>query len=269
MDIGLWARVMWRFKWVTVTGFVLACFLAVLSTARISFAGGSLKLAYRDPVIYSAQARMLVTQAGFPWGRVVLPGQTAAEGGAASSASTGTTSDSSNYADPSRFSDLAAFYAALVNGDQIQHQVVHPRLHELLAAQAEADPQGNGTLPIVDFTSQATSPASAIRIAEAGMASLQDFVADQQKQAGISPNQRVLLESLEVPAKATVAVPHKKTVPIVAFMTVLLATLGLVLALENLRPRPRLRDVALTPVDGDADDVRSEPTSRRPTAQTS
>jgi hypothetical protein len=264
MDLSLLARVLWRFKWVTVTGFVLACFLALMSTARISFAGGTPKLKFRNPVIYSSQARLLVTQAGFPWGRVVLPGLD-------SSGAPSSSSSSSTYADPSRFSDLAGFYSALVNGDQIQRQVVHPKLQQALAAQAEVDPESNSVLPIVDFTSLAPSPQSAVQVAAAGMAALRTLVATQQTQAAIPHDQRVLLETLEQPTKAKVAVPHKKTVPIVVFMTIILATIGLVLALENLRPLPQARgDVALVaPVEETAADTRSEPSSRRQTAHSS
>jgi hypothetical protein len=215
-----------------------------MSAARITFVGGKPKLTYRDPVIYTAEARMLVTQSGFPWGRVILPGSGTS---GATTAGSAPSSNSGNYADPSRFSQLAAFYAALVNGDQIQQQVVHPKLHQALTAQAEVDSQIDQTLPIVDFNSLAPSPQGAIAVATSGLNELRAFVSQQQADAGIPAGQRVLLETLQQPNKAKVAVPHKKTVPIVAFMTVMLATLGLVLALENLRPRARLKEVALAP----------------------
>src|SRR4051812_39270956 len=96
VDIALWARVVWRFKWISAAGLLLACVLAVLSTARVSFAGGKPQFRYRTPVIYTADARILVTQAGFPWGRTILP--------SGSPTDTSTTGTTPSYADPSRFS---------------------------------------------------------------------------------------------------------------------------------------------------------------------
>ena len=66
MDLGLLARVVWRFKFLAAAGFVVAVLLAVLSTASVSFPGGRLTLKYRNPVIYTAQTRILATQSGFP-----------------------------------------------------------------------------------------------------------------------------------------------------------------------------------------------------------
>ena len=227
MDLGLLARVVWRFKHVAAAGFVVAVLLAVLSTASVSFPGGRLTLKYRNPVIYTAQTRILATQAGFPWGRTILP--TSPQSPVPSTTNPG-------YADPSRFSTLATFYAQLVNGDQIQRQVVHPRQKQLLFGSVEIDRTTNEALPFVDVTSFAPSPVIAKRLAQEGTRALQSLVAQQQTKASIPDDQRVLLQVLQQPTKVRVATPRKKTIPVVVFMTVLIATLGALLALENLRP---------------------------------
>jgi hypothetical protein len=227
MDLGLLARVIWRFKHLAAAGFALAIVLAVLSTASVSFPGGRLTLTYRNPVIYTAQARILATQSGFPWGRTVLP---------ASPQSPVPNTRNPGYADPSRFSTLATFYAQLVNGDQIQRQVVRPQLKQLLFGAVEIDHTNNEALPFVDITSFAPSPVVARRLAENGTRALQSLVSAQQTKANIPDDQRVLLQVLQQPTKVRVAEPRKKTIPIVVFMTVLIATLGALLALENLRP---------------------------------
>ena len=148
----------------------------------------------------------------------------------------GTEHDEPGLRDPSRFSTLATFYAQLVNGDQIQRQVVHPRQKQLLFGSVEIDRTTNEALPFVDVTSFAPSPVIAKRLAQEGTRALQSLVAQQQTSADIPDDQRVLLQVLQQPDKVTVADARKKTIPIVVFMTVLIATLGALLALENLRP---------------------------------
>lgn len=241
MNIPVWAATIWRFKWISLGGFVLACLLAVFATARVSFSGGFPKLSYRTPEIYTTDTKILVTQAGFPWGRTVLPGSTApAQRGA------------TTYADPSRFVLLAGVYATLANSDQIQRQLVHPKDQEALTATPEYDTQTQTALPIIDLVSLAPSQRRVVAMAQQASSMLKGFVQAQQKGAGIPAGQRVLLQTLQAPYRVTVAKGRKKTVPIVVFMTVLLATLGLVLALENIRPRVRLSEV------GEFSPVRAE-----------
>lgn len=232
MDISLLGRTLWRFKWITIGGFVAACVLAVFATARVSFAGGEPKLTYRTPVIYTTKTRILVTQSGFPWGRTILPSSTNSSG-----------VSTTTYADPSRFVTLASVYAMLANGDQIQQKIVHPLKQEALTAQAEYDQQTQAPLPIIDIISLAPSPRRAVAIALEGASMLKHFVEAQQVEAEIPTDQRVLLQTLQQPYRVTVASGRKKTVPIVVFATVMLATIGLVLALENLRPRLRLGEL--------------------------
>jgi hypothetical protein len=232
MNIPVWAATIWRFKWISLGGFLLACLLAVFATARVSFSGGLPSLSYRTPEIYTTETKILVTQAGFPWGRTVLPGDTAPGHGSGAS-----------YADPSRFVMLAGVYATLANSDQIQRQLVHPQDQEALTATPEVDPQTQSALPIIDIVSLAPSQQRVIRMARQASSMLKSVVETQQKTAGIPANQRVLVQTLQAPYRVTVAKGRKKTVPIVVFMTVLLATLGLVLALENIWPRVRLSEV--------------------------
>ena len=60
----------------------------------------------------------------------------------------------------------------------------------------------------------------------------------------------------------TVASGRKKTVPIVVFMTVILATIGLILTLENIRPSVRLGELGELPAVR-ADEARESSASRR------
>ena len=111
---------------------------------------------------------------------------------------------------------------------------------ELLATASTPDPStSNGVLPFVDIQGVATSPRESVRISTTGAEILRSYIANQQAAAAIPTNQRVVLSVFKHPDKVVVAVGRKKTLPILIFLTVMMATIGTVLLLENLRPRVR------------------------------
>ena len=69
MNLARHAAVLWRFRAVTAGGLLLGIVLAVLASYKISPTG----LKPRGTSTYSSQSQLLVTQPGFPEGRVVLP----------------------------------------------------------------------------------------------------------------------------------------------------------------------------------------------------
>jgi len=70
MDLALYARVLWRFKFLVIAGFIAAVVLATLSFAKISFAGGTPKLTYRKAETWASYSRVLITQPGFSFGSI-------------------------------------------------------------------------------------------------------------------------------------------------------------------------------------------------------
>src|SRR6185295_15779971 len=110
MDFKLYMRVMWRFKLLVGVGLMLAVFLAVLSMVTISSSG----VTYRQSQLFETTTRLLVTQSGFPEGRLyaqkpVQPGQNAPSSADATAP----------VADPGRFNTLALLYADLATSDQV------------------------------------------------------------------------------------------------------------------------------------------------------
>ena len=67
VDFRLYARVIWRFKWVVMLGLIVAVGLAGLSVVKVGKGG---KIAYRQAELWASTARLGVTQQGFPWGRL-------------------------------------------------------------------------------------------------------------------------------------------------------------------------------------------------------
>jgi hypothetical protein len=231
VDLNLYLRVLWRFRLIVAIGLVLAISLAFASVVKVGFAHGSLSTSYRQQQTWQSTTRLFVTQDGFPWGRSVLPATPTPVPPTGNS-----TSSVLEFADPGRFAGLAVIYAQLINGDLIQRQIRKTvRPGNVLSAAAVTDPSTNSVLPLVDVMSLAHTPAEAARVSRAGADLFRSYIAHQQASAGIPLNQRVLLQV--VSTRATLAAGRKKTLAIVAFLAVLIATLGLTLVLENLRPR--------------------------------
>lgn len=228
VDLNLYFRVLWRFRLIVAAGFVLAIAIAMASFVKVGFAHGSLSTSYRQQETWQATTRLFVTQQGFPWGRSVLP--------AVSPTPVPSTSSELQFADPNRLSALAVVYAQLINGDLIQRQIrksVPPGT--VLSAAPVTDLATNIPLPLVAVTSVAHTPAQAARVSRAGADLFRSYIAHQQASAGIPLKQRVLLQI--VSTEATLTAGRKKTLAIVAFLAVLVATLALAFVLENLRPR--------------------------------
>src|SRR4051794_28696911 len=119
MDLRRHAAVLWRFRAVTAAGLVLAVVLAVLASYRPVWDGGP-GLERRGSDRWSSASSLLVTQPGFPEGRVVLP--TPETGAATTSkppAGAGKASGQDQFADPSRFMALADLYSQLLTSDLI------------------------------------------------------------------------------------------------------------------------------------------------------
>lgn len=207
MDIGLYLRVLWRFRFLVLLGTLAAVLLAFLAVVRVNPSGFS----FRQHKLYEADTTLLVTQVGFPWGRTVLPPDPT---------SVPAPKNGIQYADPSRFASLAVFYARVANGDAVQALVKRdPSLRDdlraqhgqLLATASTPDPStSNGVLPFVDLQGFAISPHEAVRISTTGAAILRRYIAQQQADAAIPVNERVVLSVFKHPDKVVVAVPERR-----------------------------------------------------------
>lgn len=230
MDLNLYFRVLWRFRLIVVTGCVLAIALAFASLAKVSFADGSPSISHRQQETWQATTRLFVTQQGFPWGRTILPGDSS------SPVLPSSTSSGLQFADPTRLAGLAVYYAQLINGDLIQREIRKSVPRDIvLSAAPVTDPATNSALALVDVMSVGHTPAQAARVSRAGADLFRSYIAHQQASAGIPLQQRVLLQV--VSTKAALIAGRTKTLAIVAFLAVLIATIALAFVLENLRPR--------------------------------
>lgn len=228
-------------------GLALALGLTLLSVVKID--GGRLTL--RDKPLYQSQATLLLTQRGFPWGSAVqgyaqtLPSQPPTPIG-----------------DAERLTNLTDLYVEMAKSDAVQVAAARLLMDRASTIQATrtytSSPAGySSSLPMIALTGISTTPAKAIRAAEAGVQAFRLYVTQQQRVAGIKAQDRVLLQELRSPSAARKIGGPKKTLALFLFFTAMTSVLALAFVLENLRPGIRA-------VSDRQDAVRDVLSARRP-----
>jgi capsular polysaccharide biosynthesis protein len=200
---------------VVAAGLALAIVLALLDAVRITSHGVELR---RQPT-YLSYSRIFVTQKGFPWGRLGSTTQSAAAVGGAE-----------------RLTGLAAVYSQLVTTDPVRKLMDRekPPAGTLEAAPVLDPVDASASLPIISIAAFSGTPAKAMRLARAATDALVSYVTTQQTQNRIPASDRVQLQVIMRAEHAKLAKSPSPAMPIVIFLAVLLATVGLVFLLENL-----------------------------------
>jgi hypothetical protein len=214
---------------------VLAVALAFFSFANISLANGSTKIAYRQAETWQSESTLFITQPGFPWGSTT-PQYVPAK------ASQGLPAIPT--ADLTRLASFAIIYAQLAPTQRVQRYMQHPPAKatelavETVPAPAYWSPP---VLPLISIKALGATPQKAAALAADQTQALIRYVRSEQRSANTPSDQRVVVQEVEAPEvkAATLIKGRGKTLPIVVFLAVMIAVLGLAFILENLRPRIR------------------------------
>lgn len=243
MDLALYFRVIWRFRYLALAGVVLAFMLAFFSYAKVSLAG----ITYRGSETWEASETLMITEPGFPIGR---------SGSTTVVSPTSTADTASSPTDTLRFASLAPVYAQLATSDATTRlaRKQGPLPGSFTASPVAFRRQGARQLPFITITGTAATPASAVEVARRASAALVVFVERRQAAAGIAKKNRTVIEIVNEAKGATKVKGRNLTVPIVIFLTVAIATLALAFILENLRPRGTPRALAS---EDERDEVRA------------
>lgn len=245
MDLQLYWRVLKRFRLLVLIGVMLGASLAILSYVRFEFTDGGIDVIHRQTETWQSQSRVFVTDRGFPWGRTNPEYVVDPKGEAPPFQS----------ADAGRLSSLAVLYAELANGDPVKRLlrrraiiatpsdpalVAIPGLVEVSSVPGPAF-SGSPILPLINIRAIDTTPEGAIDLAKAATEALVTFIRTQQSAASIDPQERVLVQVISEADSARLIGTRGKTLPIVVFVSVMIAFIGLAFVLENVRPRfPKL-----------------------------
>jgi hypothetical protein len=231
MDLNLYARVLRRFRLLVAFGVLLASMLAFLSIAKVSSGG----LEYREEQLWSAELRLLVTQQGFPEGRLYAqrptqPGDT--------TTTTGDDEERVPVADPARFNTLAILYAELAASDPVRRLMTVDRgPRGVIVATPLRDELSGVLLPLIDIRAISDSPRGAANLARDNAKALNTFISERQRVNDVPTADRVVLQTIVEPRRVELFQPRSKTMAMVVFLAVLFATVGLAFVLENTRPR--------------------------------
>jgi hypothetical protein len=238
MDVGLYLRVLWRFRIIVACGLVLSLVLALLTFVRVD-AGTKHTLTYRQSQKWTSQSTIWVTQQGFPSGSV-LPGS--ATSPTQATPSTGG-SQGSAFEDPQRFTDLAVLYSQLVNTDQVRASIRRfGPIDGTIIAQPGFDRVSGDILPLIQLTATAASPEAAVALADRATNGLLAYLNLRQTAAGTPVRDRVVMNVMDPGSKPVLTAGRSKTKPIVVLFASMFAVLGLVALLENMRPTIRKVD---------------------------
>jgi hypothetical protein len=237
MNLARHAAVLWRFRRITAVGVLLGIFFAVFASYSISPSG----LKPRGASTYSSQSQLLVTQAGFPEGRVVLPAPTPT--GAINGVQPEADPNQIEFADPGRFNNLADLYTKLIVSDEVLRLIPeHPSPTQILASPLPAV-SGAAILPIIQLDTLAESPAAATQLNHNTAKALRDLIEQRARKNDIAPTQRVQVTTLVAPSPGKLATGPSYTASILALLLCLIGTVAVTHLLENLRNRRETNDV--------------------------
>jgi len=236
MDLNLYGRVLRRHWRLVLPGVVLAIALATLSFVRVSADG----IAYRQPAVYQSQSLLLLTQSGFPYVRAPVSGRAEVRRKVLSSF---------------RLAALTELYAKMESSDEVRRMMRRagaPKTWKIVS-EPILPRESSSALPIVGLAGQAFSEKDAERAAAYGTRAFIEYVKKQQDDAAIPAAERIGIQVLRTSSTPTPTVvkPVGKTLPLMVFLAVLTATLGLAFILEN--RSPHIRVVASTADDDDVD----------------
>ena len=217
--------------------------LALTSFARVELVGGKPQFTARAHEVWLSASTLFVTQDGFPWGRTIFDETVKIDGAGEEVVP--------RFGDPGRYSGLATLYVELAKADAVR-RAFRAEAPRGVTYQPEAvrSSDGGSTLPMIYMKGFGPTPQMAQQAANLAATQFQRYLAEEQKRARIPDDRRVevVITSRAIPAQ--ILEPRSIVRPVFLFLFVLMATVGLVFVLENLRPRvrtePETRTVVLT-----------------------
>jgi hypothetical protein len=230
MDIRLLLRLIRRFWYLAFLGTLLAAAATIFSAARLDTATWQLK--FRQQLQYQSTAVLLVDGNRPSWLYAVPPTSSAA------TTNETTTTPATSIADPARLGGLTSLYGYFVQSDAVRKLTGDEPINSVSAVTITAD-VGNGRrdpLPLLAVTATGGSPRAATDLARRVTRAFQQYVVVRQTAAHVSDQDRVTLQVVNAPPAGTLVAPRSYTRSIVAGLLTLIATIGLMLLIENLRP---------------------------------
>jgi hypothetical protein len=240
VDLRAFIQTVRRHRLAASIGVALAIGLALFSYVRISPFGDP-TFTYRKSVIWGSKEVLQISQPGFFEGRV--------------------TADSSRR---DSLLELAPLYARLANSDRVRDRMRRTGpIYGGVAVDPVIEDSGNGIpLPLVEITAFTRNAQLAPKRAAQQTRAFIGYLRAQQIENGIPASRRVSVSVIKQPSNPFIAVPRKKTLPVIVFLSMIIATCALVLVLENLATRRSVRLAEDRPEQ--EDDLVAQPAATAP-----
>jgi hypothetical protein len=223
MNLERHLRVLWRRRILVASGFVLACILAFLTAFSVTADGPK----RRGTEVWSSSSQILVTQQGFPWGRVTLPDSSKVTGAQATTTPDTARGDKIRYADPTRFVNLALLYSVISHSDDVRARLRgHPAADQIQTTLLDPTNSGNSYLPIIQLTTKASTAAEALSLNTQTYDGLRGLLTAEQDSNGITGTNRVLLSVLNRPSAPVIVEGRSLTSAMLAFIMAIIATIA-------------------------------------------
>jgi hypothetical protein len=230
MDVALYGRALWTYKWLLFAGIIVAACAAVLAGYQLD---GS-TLTSRATETYSSSSTVLLSSAKSPLFQAETPGQPVPEGQTAPQ--------------PMDLSSIASVYAYVVAGDEIRAATeakVGPLADDELLTSLQRTTQppatdttaGRLSLPIIAVVGTAATAERAEQISQAATQAFESYVSTQQDTNGVPADQRVQLTTLNQGS----AVKADSSNPFIAVVLVGAGVLAIFIALIFVLYNARLR----------------------------
>src|SRR5919106_5246641 len=233
MDLDRHLAVLWKRRAIVIGGVLLGLVVAFLA----AYQPGSDGLERRGGEEWSSSSMVLVTQEGFPWGRVTLPGETVPGEVPDALTDPETTPDGKDlkFADPTRFSGLALVYSVMSYSDQVRATLPgRPSADQITAAPFDPTGRGDQLLPIVQVTTIAGSAEAAHRLNQQTVAGLRQTIVRAQRINQIPQKDRVRLQLLKAADPPVLLAGRSWTSSILGFLLCIGAAIALAHLLEGL-----------------------------------
>ncbi len=212
MDLRLHARILWRYRFLIAAGLVLAVLLTLLSLFRVSTAHG-FSLSYRQSPTWQSSETLLLYPANC---------------------------DPTNLTCSAKSTISSTFYAQIANSEIIRSRV---RAKGLLddntdySVTAVTDPNNlNSVTPFLEIDGLGTTAEAATMVARTAASAFSAYLSGTQVGTPLSQAVAIQVVSPAVEREAKVVKGRKLTLPILVFLVVMIATIGLAYVLNNLFP---------------------------------
>ena len=225
MNLARHISVLWRFRAIVLAGVLLGLILAFLAAFQVP------SMERRGTESWTAMSDVQVTQQGFPEGRVTPCVPTV--GG------TGTeTQTEGPCADQGRFVQLALYYAQIAVSDEVRRRLPDEIVNKgaIEARNVDATGNGQGWLPIIKLTTTSNTAEGAVRLNQATIEAMEEYLTSNQKQSQTPQDDRVRLVVINQPAAALLS-GRSLAIPMAAFLLCILAAIAVAHIFENLRPQ--------------------------------